>query len=294
VTATRTEAPAVPRAVGLMLLALVCLIMLDASGKWLGMNGVPVAASAWSRYAGHLLLVLVLVVPRHGLARFATRHPLRQGLRGALMVAVTLLYFAALKVMPLAQATAVFFMTPVLLTLFSSLFLRERVGWPTWLAVGCGFAGVLIVARPGADLPLAGVLLALAAAAGNAAYQTLTRAQAHSDSPQAQLLYSGLVGAVILTASLPLWWLPLALDATGWAVFLMLGVLGGLGHLLMIRSYQLAAASRLAPWIYTQLVLSIVIGYVVFADSPDAIALVGIAVIAASPQLVRLGERAMR
>jgi drug/metabolite transporter (DMT)-like permease len=258
------------------------------------MNGVPVAASTWSRYLGHLLLVLVLVVPRHGLARFATRHPLRQGLRGVMMVTVTLLYFAALRVLPLAQATALFFMTPVLLTLFSSLFLRERVRWPTWLAVGCGFAGVLVVARPGTELPLVGVLLALGGAAGNAVYQTLTRAQAHADSPQAQLLYSGLIGAVLMSASLPLWWRPLGLDATGWMVFTLLGVLGGLGHLLLIRAYQLAQASRLAPWMYTQLVLSIAIGYAVFGDSPDSVALVGMAVIAFSPQIVRIGERGFR
>jgi drug/metabolite transporter (DMT)-like permease len=294
VTAAGPEAAALSRAIGLMMMALGCLILLDASGKWLGMIGVPVAASTWSRYLGHLLLVLVWVVPKHGLARFATRHPLRQGLRGTMMVTVTLLYFAALKILPLAQATALFFMTPVLVTLFSSLFLRERVGWATWAAVGCGFAGVLIVARPGTELPILGVMLALGGAAGNAVYQTLTRAQASADSPQAQLLYSGLFGAVIMTASLPFWWRPLELDATGWTVFVLLGLLGGVGHLLLIRAYQLAAASRLAPWMYSQLLLSIAIGYLVFGDAPDSVALVGMAVIAVSPQIVRLGERALR
>jgi drug/metabolite transporter (DMT)-like permease len=274
-----------------MLLALTFLILLDASGKWLGMAGVPVAASTWSRYLGHLLVVAVIFMPRHGLAGFATAHPIRQGLRGALMVMVTLLYFAALKVLPLAQATAVFFMTPVLLTLFSSLFLRERVGLFTWLAVGCGFVGVLVVARPGTDLPVLGVLLALGAAAGNASYQALTRAQAHADSSQAQLLYSGLAGAALTTVTLPFWWEPITLDWIGWAVFVLLGLLGGIGHLLLIRAYQLAAASRLAPWMYTQLVLSIALGVVVFGDVPDGLALVGMVIIALSPQIVRMGGR---
>jgi drug/metabolite transporter (DMT)-like permease len=274
-----------------MLLALTFLILLDASGKWLGMAGVPVAASTWSRYLGHLLVVAVIFLPRHGLAGFATAHPIRQSVRGSLMVMVTLLYFAALKVLPLAQATAVFFMTPVLLTLFSSLFLRERVGLFTWLAVGCGFVGVLVVARPGTDLPVLGVLLALGAAAGNASYQALTRAQAHADSSQAQLLYSGLVGAALTTVTLPFWWEPIALDAVGWMVFVLLGLLGGIGHLLLIRAYQLAAASRLAPWMYTQLVLSIALGVVVFGDVPDGLALVGMVIIALSPQIVRMGGR---
>jgi drug/metabolite transporter (DMT)-like permease len=274
-----------------MLVALVFLILLDASGKWLGMAGVPVAASTWSRYVGHLLLVAVLFLPRTGLRGFATAHPWRQALRGGLMVGVTLLYFGALKVLPLAQATALFFMTPVLLTLFSSAFLRERVGLFTWLAVGSGFLGVLVVARPGTDLPLAGVLLALAGAAGNAAYQALTRAQSQSDSPQAQLFYAGLFGAAITTFTLPLWWEPFELDATGWTVFGMLGLLGGIGHLLLIRAFQLAAASRIAPWMYTQLVLSIALGYLIFGDAPDALALVGMVIIAVSPQIVRLGGR---
>lgn len=274
-----------------MLTALVALILLDASGKWLGMNGVPVAASTWSRYVGHLLLVLLLVLPSHGWARLATRHPWRQGVRGTLMVVVTLLYFAALKVLPLAQATALFFMTPVLLTLFSSFFLRERVGLWTWLAVLCGFAGVLVVARPGTDLPLLGVALALLGAAGNASYQALTRAQAQSDSPQAQLFYSGFVGAVLMSLTLPLWWEPLSLDATGWLVFGALGLLGGLGHLLLIMAFARAAASRLAPWMYTQLVLSIALGWVIFGDMPDTLALAGMVVIALSPQLVRFAGR---
>jgi drug/metabolite transporter (DMT)-like permease len=274
-----------------MLLALAFLILLDASGKWLGMAGVPVAASTWSRYLGHLVVVAVIFMPRHGLAGFATAHPIRQGVRGTLMVVVTLLYFAALKVLPLAQATALFFMTPVLLTFFSSLFLRERVGLFTWLAVAAGFVGVLVVARPGTDLPVLGVVLALAAAAGNASYQALTRAQAHADSWQAQLFYSGLVGAALTSVTLPLWWEPFQLDAVGWVVFVLLGLFGGIGHLLLIRAYQLAAASRLAPWMYTQLVLSIALGVVVFGDVPDALALIGMVIIALSPQIVRFGGR---
>jgi drug/metabolite transporter (DMT)-like permease len=290
------EAAGTRRAIALVMLALTCLILLDASGKWLGGRGVPVAATTWSRYLGHLLLILAIFLPAHGASIFVTRHPVRQLVRGALMVLVTLLYFVALKAMPLAQATAVFFMTPILVTLFSTLYLRERPGWPTWLAIGCGFAGVLIVVRPGTDLPLTGVLLTLAAAACNAAYQTLTRAQAQADAPQVQVLYAGLVGAVIMTASLPWWWAPrwwapLSLTPLDWLVFGAAGVLGGLGHLLLVRAYRLAQASRLAPWMYTQLLLSVTIGFLVFGDAPDVAALAGMALIAASPNLVNLRRR---
>lgn len=274
-----------------MLCALAFLICLDACGKWLGMQGVPVAASTWSRYLGHVLLVIVLFAPKRGRELFVTGHPLRQAVRGTLMMVVTLLYFAALKLMPLAQSTAIFFLTPILVTLFSTVFLREHASWATWLSVCCGFLGVLIVIRPGSDLPLLGVLLVLAAAVGNASYQTLTRAQAQADQPEVQLLYSALVGAVIMTAAMPFWWTGLSLTPLQWLVFASLGILGGLGHLLLIRAFQAAAAPVLTPWMYTQLLLSLAIGYLVFGDSPDTIAMIGIAIIAVSPHLTRLQRR---
>jgi drug/metabolite transporter (DMT)-like permease len=284
------------RAVLAMLAALACLILLDASGKWLGMRGVPVAATTWSRYAGHLLAVLVLFLPTHGLSVLRTAHPLRQAARGSLMVVITLLYFAALKLMPLAQATAVFFTTPILVMLFAAAFLGERPTWATWVAALVGFAGVLVVVRPGTALPLAGVALVLGAAAGNAAYQTLTRAQAQADSPMVQVLWSGLVGAAIMTVAAPLWW------ESGWwrdpsftaldvAVFAAIGPLGAVGHLLLARAFRLAQASRLAPWAYTQMLLSIALGWAVWGEVPDAVALLGMVLIAVGPQLARLGAR---
>jgi drug/metabolite transporter (DMT)-like permease len=138
-----------------------------------------------------------------------------------------------------------------------------------------------------------GVLLVLGAAAANAAYQTLTRAQAQADSPAVQVAWSGLVGAALMTVAAPLWWPPqgwgaLGLDARDWAVFAAVGPLGAAGHLLLARAYRLAEASRLAPWAYTQMLLSIAIGWAVWGDLPDAIALVGMALIAAGPQLARL------
>ncbi len=276
-----------------MLAALSCLILLDASGKWMAQRGVPVAASTWSRYFGHLVLVLAVFLPTRGLAVLRTSHPGRQALRGLLMVCITLLYFAALKTMPLAQATAVFFTTPMLVTILATFFLKERPGWVTWFALAGGFAGVLIVIRPGTNLPLTGTLLVLGAAAANAVYQTLTRAQSQADPPEVQVLYAGLAGAAIMTLGAPLWWqpdwwVPLQLTVWDWAVFGLMGVLGATGHLLLSRAFRLTFASRLTPWSYSQLLLAVFIGWAVFGDVPDGIALVGMALIALSPQLTWL------
>jgi drug/metabolite transporter (DMT)-like permease len=281
------------RAIGLMLSALCFLILLDASGKWLGMKGFPVAAITWWRYLGHMLLVLALFLPSRGMAVLRTTSLKRQALRGATMVLISLLYFAALREMPLAQATAIFFTTPMMTTLFATIFLRERPGLSIWLSIIAGFVGVLIVIRPGGDLPLTGSLLVLGAAAANGAYQTLTRAQALADPPEVQVLYAGLAGAAVMTLALPAWWEPgwwasPAFSAFDWLVFALIGVVGALGHLLLARAFSLAPASRLSPWTYSQMLLSIALGWAVFGSTPDAVALIGMVVIALSPQIVWL------
>jgi drug/metabolite transporter (DMT)-like permease len=187
----------------------------------------------------------------------------------------------------------VFFTTPMLVTILATLFLKERPGWITWVALAGGFTGVLIVVRPGTDLPLMGTLLVLGAAAANAVYQTLTRAQSQADPPEVQVMYAGLAGAAIMTLGAPFWWepgwwRPLNLSRWDWTVFGLMGVLGATGHLLLSRAFRLTFASRLTPWSYSQLLLAVLIGWLAFGDVPDAIALVGMALIAASPQLTWL------
>ena len=264
------------RAIVLMMCALALLICLDASGKYLGGKGVPVAATTWSRYFGHTLVVLVLFFPRDGWQLFRAARPSFQWARGTLMVTVTLLYFAALKFIPLAEGTALFFLTPLITTGLSAWFLHERPTRWALAAVVLGFLGVLIVVRPGSDLPLIGVALVIAAAACNGCYQTLTRAASSSatraERTSTQLLFAGMVGALVMTVSMPFWWVPgwmAGVAPLTWLTFAATGVLGALGHLLLIRAYTLAAAPVIAPWTYTQLLLSIAIGWLVFGAVPD-------------------------
>ncbi|MCS6997259.1 MAG: DMT family transporter [Casimicrobiaceae bacterium] len=285
------------RAIVLLLGGLVFLIGLDACGKYLGEHGVPVAASTWARYAGHLAIVLLVCWPHEGRMLLRAQHPPLQWARGALMLAVTLLYFAALKHLPLAEATALFFLTPIATTALAVWWLRERPGLWTWLAMLLGFLGVLVVMRPGGELPLIGVLFALAAALGNAAYQTLTRAataQGRNERTSVQLFYSGWVGALVMTLAAPLWlswdWLE-HMTGTLWLVFAATGALGAAGHWLLIRAYALVPANVVMPWAYLQLLFSIVLGALVFGSFPDAVSLAGMAVIGLAPQLTRFDHR---
>ncbi len=284
------------RAIVLMTCALLILICLDASGKYLGQAGVPVAASAWSRYVGHFFVVLILFYPREGRKLFRADHPGIQWSRGVLMVAVTLLYFAALNRLPLAEATALFFLTPIITTGLAAWLLHERPGRWTLAAVTIGFLGVLIVMRPNANLAWTGICLVIAAAVCNAGYQTLTRASSHGRSERVgtQLLYSGLVGTIVMTAALPFWWNGdwiAAASVLTRVLFLGVGVLGAIGHLLLIRAYTLAPASTLAPWMYLQLLWSAIIGWLVFGNVPDAITVCGMLLIGLAPQLTRLNRR---
>lgn len=287
-------------AIVLMLCALALLICLDASGKYLGGKGVPVAATTWSRYLGHSIVVFALFFSRDGWRLFQAARPSFQWARGALMVTVTLLYFAALKLIPLAEGTALFFLTPLFTTGLSVWLLHERPTRWALVAVVLGFFGVLLVAwvgRSDIDVPWTGMLLVIAAAACNGCYQTLTRAASSSASTperaSTQLMFAGAVGALVMTVSMPFWWTPgwtSGVAPLTWLVFAGTGVLGAMGHLLLIRAYGLAAASVIAPWTYMQLLLSIAIGWMVFDAVPDALTLVGMAVIGLAPQLTRLNR----
>jgi drug/metabolite transporter (DMT)-like permease len=281
-----------PAAIARLLGAMAVLLCLDASGKWLGGQQVPVAFTTWSRYAGHFVIALIVFAPRHGALRvLRTSSPGLQTARGLMMLFVTLVFFQALKIMPLAQSTALFFLTPVLAVFMSSLFLKEKVTMRAWISLILGFLGVLIVVRPGLDqqqpLPLLGVALVLLAALGNATYQTLTRARNFSDSAPTQLTYAAAAAAAVLTASMPFWFTPFSVSPMIVAVLIGTGLLGALGHWLLITSFAMAPASVLSPWMFTQLLMSIGLGWVIFGQHPDATAMIGMAVVAVTPWLLR-------
>lgn len=277
------------RGVALLLAAVACLTLLDTTGKYLSAS-VSILTITWARYVFHVLFVLAWVIPRRGLGVFASRRPMTQITRGALIATMSLLFFAALKVMPLAETTAINFLTPMLVTLLAWFFMRERVGRLRWLAIFAGLVGVLVVIRPGGTLPLFGVLMGLGAALANAWYQLLTRVVSRDDDVMTSLVYAGLVGAVALSVTLPFWWQQSRFDAKQWSLLVACGALGAAGHLLLIRAYALAPPAHLASWMYLQLLWAALAGWTVFGQIPDAIGLVGMAIIAISPNLVRLGS----
>jgi len=257
----------------------------------------PVPGIVWARYAFHLLFVVMILGPRMKLGLVRTKHLGLQIVRGTLLAASSMLFFSALKFMPMAEASSISFVAPMLVTLLGVILLKEKVEPARWVAVAAGFIGVLIIIRPGSGIFAWVALLPLATAASFASYQILTRKLAGVDNPYTSLFYSGLIGTVLLAAVLPFQWT----TPTTLAHALMLpaiGFIGGLSHLILIRAYDQAAVSTLAPFTYTQLIWVTLSGYLVFGDFPDNWSLVGIAVIMASGIYIathqQLSERQQR
>jgi drug/metabolite transporter (DMT)-like permease len=264
------------RGIVLLMTAVLTFSLMDAIAKYLG-RAYPVPILVWARYSVHLLIMLVAFAPRRGTRLAHTQRLGLQVLRALLLVACTLLFFTALRYMPLAEATAIGFISPLLVTAFSGPLLGERVTSRQWVAVTAGFLGVLIIIRPGGGLLTPAALLPMGTAACYSLYQILTRKLSSSENPLVTLFYTALVGTIVSSAALPFYWI-----APTWehlVLMLLLGTGGGISHYVLIKAFERTAASVLAPFGYTQIVWVVLLGFFVFGDFPDAMGLVGIAVI---------------
>jgi drug/metabolite transporter (DMT)-like permease len=268
------------RGILMIMTAVAMFTMMDSMAKYLS-RFYPVPGIVWARYAFHLLFVVMILGPRMRLRLVHTRHLGLQIVRGMLVAASSMFFFSALKFMPMAEASSISFIAPMLATLLGVFLLNEKVDPARWVAVAAGFIGVLIIIRPGSGIFSWAAALPLATAASFASYQILTRRLAGIDSPYTSLFYSGVVGTVMLAAVLPFQWTT-PKTVVHALMLLAIGFMGGLSHLILIRAYDQASVSTLAPFSYTQLIWVIGMGYVAFGDFPDHWSLIGIAVIMAS------------
>ena len=278
-----TTAATPPRALRGMLLISIAVILfsvMDTISKYLT-RYYPVTNVLWMRYLFHTLLIVAVVAPRHGLALVRTERLGIQVLRGLLLAGASLLFVTAIKYMPLAEATAIQFLSPLLVTLLAVLFLKETVELSRWLAILAGFCGVLIIIRPGSGIFTWASLLPLGTATLFASYQVLTRHFAGRESPYTLIFYPGIIGMLLLALTLPFAWVP-PQSLSHIALLAVAGMIGGSSHLILIRAYELAPASRLAPFSYTQLIWVTLAGYIVFDNFPDGLSLAGIAILTTS------------
>jgi drug/metabolite transporter (DMT)-like permease len=280
------------RALPLFLLAGFCLSTLDATAKWLTRD-YALFLVVWARYAGQMLFVVPFVRHRAGPGFWRTRRLPLQLLRSSLLLAATFCFFGALRYLPLAEGSAITFLGPIIIVVLSGPMLGERPNRWRWATAITGFLGIVIVLRPGSAVFHPAALLLLGTAVCNSLYYLLTRRLADED-PRTTLFYSALVGAVGLTLLLPFaaaGGLPDGRDA---ALFLLLGLLAGLGHWSVTNAYLAAPASLLTPFTYLQMLWATGWGFLVFGHLPDAWSAVGMVVILASGLALAWHERPRR
>lgn len=282
--------PAETRAVLCVLAAFFSFSLMDAAGKALTARHDPVQV-VWARYASQCAWSFLFLAPRVP-TLLRTARPGMHALRSAFLFLATLGFFGALSVMPLASTAAVFQTAPLFITVLSVLFLGETVGLRRWTGIGVGLLGALIVIRPGTEVFHPAALLVLAAALCNAGYAITTRVLGASESPWTNFLYTALLGTVAASLAVPFFWTTPALpDALVMAGF---GILGGVGHILLIWGLRLAPASALAPYAYLSVVHAALWGFLFFAEVPDLWTIVGALVIAGAGLYVWHRERQVR
>jgi drug/metabolite transporter (DMT)-like permease len=259
--------------IALMCGAVATFSCLDTTGKYLLRYMDPLQV-VWARYFGAFLLALIFLNPITRPRMMTTSRPLMQIGRSALLLASTALNFFALRHLQLDEALAILFSTPFLVAVLCVPLLGEWVGWRRWTAISVGFLGVLLVARPGFGGLHPAALLTLGSAVCYALYVISTRVLARSDSTETTLFYSNLVGAVAMLPVIPFVWTT-PNSAFVVALMVLIGALGSGGHYLLIRGHRLAPASTLAPFIYTQMVWTTALGFLVFGDVPHRWTIVG-------------------
>lgn len=262
-------------------LALLIFAVSDATAKYMSAYyAVPLLV--WVRYITQLIFMLATVAPRMGREIVATSRPGLMTLRASMQVASTMFGLLAFRTLPLAETTALVFITPLLVALLAGPMLGEKIHLRSWLATVAGFGGVLLIARPGGDMDGMGVVYALGAALCYSLYQILTRKLAATEPPIRQLFYIALVGSVIMSLFLPSFWTDTLPTLKQGVLILSLGFYGGMGHFLLIRAFHESPASRLAPMLYIQIVWAMLLGWMVFGHFPDRTSILGMAIIGAS------------
>ena len=262
--------------IALIVTAMLVVPFMDAIAKLLSAQ-YPVLQLVWARFFFQFLVVTPLALWRHSPIGFVTKQPFLQVGRGLFLLAATVCFWAAIKYIPLADAIALLFFDAVIIVSLSALVLRERVQTSRWVAAGVGLIGVLMIVRPGFEAFHWASLLALAAAVFFSAFFLSNRVLAGEVVPLVALSYQSVGGFLVMTAIMPFIWV--TPTATDLALMLAIGLIGATGHLLLIRAFEHADASLLAPYLYAEIIMQVVLGYWLFNDLPGSWTWLGIALI---------------
>jgi drug/metabolite transporter (DMT)-like permease len=258
----------------------LCFAALDGSAKWLVMV-LPVFQVVWLRFVTHSLIGILVLTPKYGWALYRTGQPRLQLLRALMQAVMTGLNFWALQYLQLDVTGAIQFSVPILIAVISAKLLGERLDARRWIAILVGFAGVLLIVRPGSQGFHPAIILSLINAVLYALFNMLTRRLAATELPATTQLWSALGAAILLTPFGLMNWTPPS-DTVTWILVLSMGAFGGLGHLMATQAHRYASAAVLGPFLYQQIIYMTLFGWLIFGHVPDAAVIGGASVVVAS------------
>lgn len=265
--------------IALVLGACACFAALDTTTKVVSAS-VPMLMALWVRYAFQAVATTAAVLPTRGLSALRTRHLPFQFLRGALLLTSSMLAYLSLRYLPVGEFTAIMMMAPLVVTLLAATFLKESVSPLRWALVAGGFAGTLVIIRPGGESFSWAMLLPLGLVASNAWFQAITSKLARTEDPVTMHLYTGWVGTLMASLVLPSVWVSDLGNPWLWAGMGFMGLTATVGHFLLILAYRNTPASTLTPYLYSQIGFAMLGGWLVFAHMPDGGSLFGMGLIA--------------
>jgi drug/metabolite transporter (DMT)-like permease len=264
--------------IALVVGASACFASLDTTTKLVSAS-VPLLMALWFRYLFQAVATTAVVLPQRGWRIWRTRHLAWQLVRGLLLLTSSFLAFLSLRYLPVGEFTAIVMITPLVITLLAATMLKEPVTPLRWLLVAGGFAGTLVIIRPGHGTLGWGSLLPLALVGSNAWFQVLTSRLARTEDPVTMHLYTGWTGTLIASLVVPFVWTAVP-DPWLWAGMAFMGFMATVGHFFLILAYYRAPAATLTPYLYSQIAFAMLGGYIVFAHVPDQLSMIGIVMIA--------------
>lgn len=267
------------RGVVLTVVAMLFIAAMDATGKLLTQD-YPIFQILGIRFAIFSAIAIFVTTRKVRLSRVRSNLAGLQIFRSLLLVCEVSVFIFAFSLMPLADVHAIVAIAPLIATLMAGLFLGEMIGTRRWISVAVGFVGALIIIRPGFGVMSWQALIPLLGAVLWAGYQILSRRVARADTPETTVLFTALVGLIVFGALAPFFWI--TPTGWGWALLILNGVLGSVGHYILIRAFNLAPASSLQPFSYALLLWAIIFGFLVFGELPDTLTFLGAGIVVAA------------
>lgn len=291
--ASRRVAPVEDRrllGIGMVLVGFLCFTGIDTSAKWLAIGGLPTPQVVFIRYAVNFVLIVAIFLPRDGRILLRSGNPRIELLRGLVLLGSTVANFVAISHLPLTVTGSILFSMPLLVCAISVPLLGEHVGWRRWGAILAGFAGVLIIIRPGSETFNIYTVFSLLAVACYAVFNISNRMLAGIDAASTQQFYSALIATVCIAPfAFGGWEWPQGLSS--WLAFGAMGIFATVGHQLFATAHRFAPASTLAPFIYAQMIYLTASSWLIFNQPPDVWVFLGAPLVVGSGLYIWLRER---